>query len=71
MPASKLVRALLQRIDRCNSDCIAETGDIDPEKVAKLIEEALEDPRHRHTLILGLSTYIAHSMVGVVPDISL
>lgn len=71
MPGPRLVRALLQRIDRCNCDSIAETGDIDPAKVAKLIEDALEDPRHRHTLILGLSAYIAHSMVGVVPDISL
>lgn len=71
VPTSRLVRALLQRIERCNDDCIAATGDIDPEKVAKLITEALEDPRHRQTILLGIATYLAYAMSGVVPDISL
>lgn len=71
MPAGRQVRALLQRIDRCNSDCIAATGDIDPDKVAKLLEDALEDPRHRHALILGLAAFIADALVGVIPDITL
>jgi hypothetical protein len=71
MLVGRQARALLQRIDRCNSDSIAAVGEVDPDKVAKLIEQALEDPRHRHTILLGLATYIAHAMVGVVPDITL
>lgn len=71
MPASRTVRALLQRIDRCNCDCIAATGDVDASKVAKLIEDALEDPRHHHAIILGLAAYIADAIAGVLPDITL
>lgn len=71
MRAGRQARALLQRIDRCNSDCIAATGDVDPEKVASLIEDALEDPRHRRAIVLGLASFIADAMVGSVPDITL
>lgn len=69
MPGQRAVRALLQRIDRCNSDSIARSGEIDPEKVADIIESALEDPKQRRTIILGLATYVASCMGGVVPDL--
>lgn len=72
MPTTtRAVRALLQRIDRCNSDCIAETGETCPERIADLIEQALEDPRHRRAVLIGLASYLAATLVGAVPDITL
>lgn len=69
MPVAKAVRGLLQQVDRCNSDCIASSGDVDLERVADLIESALEDPKQRRTILLGLAAYVASCMGGVVPDL--
>lgn len=68
MPMSP-VRGLLQRIDRCNNNCIAISGEVNPEEVADLIESALEEPKQRRAIILGIATYVASCMGGVVPDL--
>jgi len=68
MPANR-VRSLLQRIERCNSDAIAATGDIDPNRIAALISASLDPPETRQTVLLGLSEFVGRCLAGVVPDL--
>lgn len=69
MPSQRATRVLFQRIDRCCSDSIASSGESDPDRIADLIETALEDPKQRRTILIGIATYVASCMGGIVPDL--
>jgi hypothetical protein len=63
LPAA-CVRLLIQ-VRACNRRCICETGDTDPQKVAKLIASALRaDP----AVLTGLSHFISAAIDGEVLD---
>lgn len=66
---TQAVRVMFRRIDRCNSDTIASSGEISPEKIADLIESALDDPKQRRVILLGIASYIGSCMGGMVPDL--
>lgn len=65
MPAKRLMLEIV----RLNQRCIAETGNIDPARVAALIETALVAGPDRHRLILGLSEYLASAAAGMAPEL--
>lgn len=69
MPSQRATRVLFQRIDRCCSDTIASSGEADLERIADLIETALEDPKQRRTVLVGIAGYVASCIGGIVPDL--
>lgn len=56
-------------IARCVRRTRAETGDIDPEKIAELLERALAPgSRYRKNLLLGLGEYLGTAAEGTALD---
>lgn len=71
MPRDPLRSAqrLLKRIQKCNRQCIAGTGNIDPAMIADLIQAALNDDIEHRGLLLAISEYLGSAIEGDVIDL--
>lgn len=56
---ARLAKELLLKVERCNRESVEKSGDLDLEKVADLLDAALQEPRSRRGIMLALAEYLA------------
>lgn len=69
MPA-KAIKAAFLEMQRRNLTAIRSTGEIQPERLAPILEKTLSDPRLHAPFVLALAEYVGTALDGSIIDIS-